>query len=145
VTFEGRQLIYGYTLINEQLPGEARDPYKSMSTLYDYRLGRDGITYRLYDRMLRNAHSADAPFSLEDFANGVQYYGITDNEMRKTEGTPFEAVSSFDDADPSRYLNPNLPFGGVNLPSAGLSFTLAEPGAAAPDGAQVKVYFSWER
>ncbi len=144
ITFEGRQLIYGYTLINEMLPGATRDPYKSMSTLYDFRLGREGITYRLYDRMLRNAHSADAPFALDDFPNGVQFWGIEDGEMRTTDGRPFKAVNHFDDADTSRYLNPHLPFGSASVPAAGLSFTLAEPGADAPPSAKVKVYFSWE-
>lgn len=145
LSFEGRQLIYGYTLINELLPGSERDPYKSMSTLYDFRLGREGISYRLYDRILRNAHSGDAPFALQDFPNGLQFYTIEDGEMKPSYGEPFKAVSSFDDADPSRYLNPHLPFGSANIPSAGLSFNLVEPGPQAPADAKVKVYFSWER
>ena len=145
IRFEGRQLIYGYTLINELLPGTARDPFKSMSTLYDYRLGPDGISYRLYDRMLRNAHSADAPFALDDFKNGIQFYAIEDGEINPSEGRDFKAVSSFSDRDPTRYMNPHLPFGGANLPAAGLNFDLARPAEQAPDAAKVKVYFSWDR
>ena len=144
VTFEGRQLLYGYTLINELLPGADRDPYKSMGTLYDYRLGRDGISYRLYDRMLRNAHSADAPFALDNFPNGLQFYGIENGEMRPTTGRDFAAVSSFSDRDPEQYQNPHLPFGSANIPSAGLNFDLARPGENAPEGAKVKVYFGWD-
>lgn len=145
VRYDGRQLLYGYTLINELLPGAARDPYKSMSTLYDYRLGREGISYRLYDRMLRNAHSADAPFALTEFANGLQFYAIEDGELRPDYGQAFSAVSSFSDRNPDQYQNPHLPFGSANIPNAGLNFELAEPGETAPDGAKVKVYFSWDR
>ena len=143
--FEGRQLLYGYTLINELLPGAARDPFKSMGTLYDYRLGRDGVSYRLYDRMLRNAHSADAPFALADFSNALQFYAIENGELRPASGRDFTGVSSFSDRAPASYLNPHLPFGSANIPAAGLNFDLAAPGSAAPDGAKVKVYFSWDR
>lgn len=143
--FEGRQLLYGFTLINEFLPGAARDPFKSMSTLYDFRLGPAGITYRLFDRFLRNEHSADAPFALEDFQNGMQFYHIENGEIVPAEGRDFSGVSSFSDRDPSLFQNPHLPFGSANIPSAGLNFNLAEPGATAPDGAKVKVYFSWDR
>ena len=145
LNFEGKQLIYGYTLSNEFLPGADREPYKSMSTLYDYRIGRDGISYRLYDRVLRNAHSADAPFALEDFANGLQFYKIEDGALVKDDGRDFTAVSSFSDNNPSDYLNPHLQFGSANIPNAGLNFQLAEPGTDAPDQAKVKVYFSWDR
>lgn len=143
--FEGRQLIYGYTLINEVLPGAAREPYKSMGTLYDFRLGPDGIIYRLYDRMLRNEHSADAPFALNAFPNGMQFYTVEDGEILPGSGRDFPAVNSFSDRDPSIYLNPHLPFGSANITSAGLNFTLAEPGSSAPEDAKVKVYFSWDR
>lgn len=145
ISYAGRQLMYGYTLGNEFLPGADREPYKSMSTLYDFRLGPNGISYRLYDRSLRNAHSADAPFALEDFANGIQFYRIEDDELVPADSIDFAAVSSFSDSDPSRYLNPHLPFGSANIPNAGLNFQLATPGEQAPTGAQVKVYFSWDR
>jgi bacillopeptidase F (M6 metalloprotease family) len=149
VTFQGRHLLYGYTLINELLPGEARDKYKSASSLFDIRVDKEGVSYRLYDRALRDAHSADAPFALEDFANGVQFWGVADRggqrELVPVRGEPFAAVPTFSDADPSRYLNPYLPFGSANIPNEGLSFQLAEPGDRAPDGARVKVYFTWDR
>jgi hypothetical protein len=54
-------------------------------------------------------------------------------------------VSTFSDSDPSRYLNPHLPFGGVEIPNEGLNFQLAEPGEEAPEEAKVKVYFTWDR
>tara|TARA_Y100000294_G_scaffold127489_1_gene119046 strand:- start:476 stop:1213 length:738 start_codon:yes stop_codon:yes gene_type:complete len=143
IGWNGKQLIYGYTLSNEFLPGADRDPYKSMSTLYNYRIGRDGVSFRLYDRILRNAHSADAPFALEDFDNGIQFYQIQSGELVQAEGQDFEAVSSFSDA--GDFLNPHLQFGSANIPNAGLNFQLAEPDDTAPDEAKVKVYFSWDR
>jgi M6 family metalloprotease-like protein len=144
--FDDKQLIYGYTLINEVLPGEERERYKAMSTLFDIRVGGGNLTYRLYDRRLRNAHSADAPFSLEPFENGLQFYGIgADSQIVPTRGVDFAAVSTFSDEDPSRYMNPHLPFGSAKIPSEGLNFQLAEPGAQAPGDAKVKVYFTWTR
>lgn len=145
VQWNGRELLYGYTLNNELLPGIEREQYKSMSTLFDFRIGQNGITYRLYDRVLRNAHSGDAPFALEDFPNGMQFYRVEDNELVLTGGRDFKAVSTFSDTDPSRYLNPHLPFGGANIPSEGLGFQLADPGPNAPVDARVKIYFTWER
>lgn len=146
VRFGDRQMIFGYTLSNELLPGLDREPYKSMSTLFDIRI-RDGvISYRLYDRLLRNGHSADAPFSLEDFPNGVQFYQVNhDNTLAPENGVDFNAVSAFSDRDPSRHMNPHLPFGSANVPNEGMSFELAEPGPDAPEGARVKVYFVWDR
>lgn len=145
VNYNGKQLIYGYTLNNEFLPGADRDPYKAMSTLYDFRLGRDGISYRLYDRVLRRDHSADAPFSLRPFENGEQFYGIRDGELVKTDGRDYPAVSTFSDREPGDYMNPHLPFGSANIPNAGLNFQLAEPGDDAPEAARVKVYFTWDK
>ncbi len=145
VSYDGKQLLYGYTLNNEFLPGADREPYKSMSTLYDFRLTRDGIQYRLYDRVLRQNHSADAPFSLQPFENGEQYYVIRDGELATKEGKDFAAVSTFSDREPGDYLNPHLPFGSASIPNAGLNFQLAEPGADAPEAAKVKIYFSWDK
>ncbi|MEX2367121.1 MAG: M6 family metalloprotease domain-containing protein [Pseudohongiellaceae bacterium] len=145
LSWNGRQLMYGYTLNDLFLPGEEREALKSMGTLFDFRLGGEGVSYRLYDRLLRNVHSADAPFALEDFDNGLQYYRIQDNTLIKDRGVDFRAVSSFSDRDPSRYLNPHLQFGSANIPDEGLSFDLAQPGENAPEKAKVKVYFSWDR
>ena len=146
VTFGGTHLKYSYALINELLPGEDRERYTSMSTMFDVRVGGGNISYRLYDRRLRTAHSADAPFSLQPFTNGLQFYGIgATNELVPTRGIDFEEVSTFSDETPSRYLNPHLPFGSANVPDEGLGFQLAAPGGQAPDGAKVKIYFTWDR
>ncbi len=143
VEWDGRQLMYGFTLINEYLPGEAREAYKSMGTMYDILLNREGLSYRLFDRLLRNAHSGDAPFSLQDFANGVELYGIEDGTLVLQETEPYPGVSSFSDSN--TYMNPHLPFGSASIPNSGLSFELAEPDSSAPEAAKVKIYFSWER
>ncbi len=143
INWEGRNLLYGFTLINEYLPGEAREAYKSMGTMYDLLLNRDGLSYRIFDRLLRNAHSGDAPFSLQDFENGVERYGIENGSLVLQETQSYRGVSRFSDSD--TYMNPHLPFGSANIPNSGLSFELAEPDASAPAAAKVKVYFSWER
>ena len=141
--WQGRQLLYGFTLINEVLPGADREAYKSMGSLYDIRLGRDGLSYRLYDRLLRNAHSGDAPFSLQDFDMGIQYYRIENDTLIADRSESFKAVSSFSDSQ--SYLNPMLQFGSANIPDEGLNFQLAWPDNTAPEAARVKVYFTWER
>ncbi|TXS90872.1 M6 family metalloprotease domain-containing protein [Parahaliea maris] len=143
--WEGRSLIYGYTLINELLPGPERDARKSGSTLFDLRI-RDGETqYRLYDRALRNLHSADAPFALEPFPNGVEIYQAEDGNMAVQTTRPHSAVSRFTDARPNRYLNPHLPFGGAAIPEAGFSYALEPVGDEAPDGTRVKVNYHWRK
>lgn len=145
-SYNGRPLMFGYALANELLPGEARQARKSMSTLYDIRLTRGVVSYRFNDRLIRNQHSADAPFSLTPFENGLQFYGVgAGGSMTPARGVSFGAVRSFSDASPSRYMNPHLPFGSANIPSEGLNFQLAEPGPQAPAGSKVKVYFTWDR
>lgn len=145
LSWEERPLIYGYTLINELLPGPERSARKASSTLFDLRI-RDGQTeYRLYDRVLRNYHSADAPFALEPFAAGVEIYRPEDGVMTRTSARPFPAVSGFSDARPNRYLNPHLPFGGAAIPEEGFSFQLRAPDdeAGGPAGARVRLDYRW--
>jgi immune inhibitor A len=143
LSWDGRQLLYGYTLLNELLPGDARERYKGAGTLFDLRL-RDGQTqYRLYDRLLRNLHSADAPFALEPFADGLEIYRAEDGVMTRASARPFPPVSEFSDARPNRYQNPHLPFGGASIPEAGFSYRLLPPGEAAPPGARVGIAWRW--
>ena len=100
--------MYGYTLINDLLPGADRLKYKGVSTLFDLRI-RNGITeYRLYDRVLRNRHSGDAPFALKPLTNGTSVYGIQTTDGCKN-STAYPPVSEFSDARPNRYLNPSFP------------------------------------
>ncbi|MDG1164159.1 MAG: immune inhibitor A [Porticoccaceae bacterium] len=143
LSWNGRQLMYGYTLINQLLPGRDRLKYKGVSTLFDLRIRNGETQYRLYDRALRNRHSADAPFSLEPFDNGVVLWGIKDGEMVVESKESFPAVSTFTDARPNRYQNPKLPFGGADIPEAGLNFILLQPGPNAPKSARAKVVIDW--
>jgi len=146
LSWNERPLLYSFTLNNEYLPGAAREVFKSMGSLFDYRVNRDGsLSYRLNDRLLRSNHSGDAPFALADFPNGVEFYGNRDNKLVPLRSTPYITTSSFSDSDPSRWLNPHLPFGSAAVPNEGLNFQLAEPGPQAPEAAKVKVYFNWDR
>ncbi len=141
--WQGRPFRYSFTLINEVLPGIDRQAYKSMGSLYDIRLGREGLSYRLYDRVLRNVHSGDAPFSLENFDDGLRFYRIENDTIVLDRVSPFSAVDRFSDSE--SYMNPLLQFGSANIPNEGLNFQLALPDDSAPVEAKVKVYFSWER
>lgn len=143
LNWEGRPFRYSFTLINEVLPGADRQLYKSMGSLYDIRLQREGLSYRLYDRVLRNVHSGDAPFALEKFDDGLRFYRIENDTIMLDRVSAFSAVDSFSDSE--SYMNPMLQFGSANIPNEGLNFQLAVPDATAPAEAEVKVYFTWER
>ena len=143
LSWDGRPLMYGYTIINEFLPGPERRARKSGGSLFDLRI-RDGQTqYRLYDRALRGMHSADAPFAIEDYADGLEVYRPRDGIMSRESASPFAAVSAFTDERPNRYQSPTLPFGGADIPEAGFSYTLEPPEPRAPEGSVVRVDFRW--
>ncbi len=143
LSWNGRSLMYNYAIINEFLPGPERRARKSGRSLFDLRI-RDGQTqYRLYDRGLRGMHSADAPFAVEEFGNGLEFYRAQDGVMTRQSVTPFAAVSEFSDARPNRYQNPTLPFGGADIPEVGFSYTLERPGPRAPAGSVVRVDYRW--
>jgi bacillopeptidase F (M6 metalloprotease family) len=142
-TWEGRTLTYGYTIINEWLPGPERLSRKGAGSAYDLRI-RDGKSqYRLYDRALRNYHSADAPFALEPFPGGLEFYEIENGQVTLKEALPFAPVSSFSDARPNRYQNPQLPFGGASIPQAGFSYQLEPPEESDPTGSRVRIRYRW--
>jgi bacillopeptidase F (M6 metalloprotease family) len=143
LSWNQRKLMFGYTLVNELLPGAERRAHKSAGTLFDLRI-RDGQTqYRLYDRVLRNRHSADAPFALSDFSQGIVTYRPSKGVMQAVQEKAFPAVRRFDDTPPNRYLSPRLPFGGADIPAAGFSYELAPAKAAAPSGSRVVVKYRW--
>ena len=143
LSWDGRTLMYGYTIINEFLPGPERRSRKSGGSLFDLRI-RDGQTeYRLYDRALRGMHSADAPFAVEVFSDGVEFYRAQDGVMTRQSASPFAAVSEFTDNRPNRYQNPRLPFGGADIREEGFSYTLKQPDHRAPEGSEVRLDFRW--
>lgn len=142
--YRGRPLLYGFTLINELLPGAARQQYKAASSFYDMQPRAGQPFYRLYDRLLRNRHSADAPFALTPFAEGIQHWQLDDNGAVVTERSqPFAAVSQFDGREPQRYLNPKLPYGSAALPSIPFSFKLLPSTELDPPGSVINVQFQW--
>lgn len=143
VSWNDRKMTYGYTIINEWLPGKERRARKSAGAAYDLRIRNGESQFRLYDRALRNYHSADAPFALHGFANGVEFYAIEDGKMSLKEAKPFAPVNHFTDAEPNRYQNPKLPFGGANIPPLGFSYQLVPPGEHAPAGAKVGISYKW--
>ncbi|MEH6589557.1 MAG: M6 family metalloprotease domain-containing protein [Halioglobus sp.] len=143
LSWNNRALMYGYNIANELLPGPARQARKSASTLFDLRIREGKTYYRLYDRVLRNHHSADAPFAVTDFANGIEFYRGEGGQMQRQSVRAFAPVSSFTDADPSRYLNPKLPFGSADIPSVGFSYKLEAPEKSAPSDSRVKVNYQW--
>jgi immune inhibitor A len=141
VSWDDRKLMYGYTIINELLPGPERRARKGTSTLFDLRIREGKTRYRLYDRILRGMHSADAPFAIEPFERGTEIYKPVNGEMTARGATAFAPVSEFSDARPNRYLSPKLPFGGADIPEAGFSYKLRKP--AAGGAAKVIVDYRW--
>jgi hypothetical protein len=143
LSWDGRTLMYGYSIINDFLPGPERRTRKSGGSLFDLRI-RDGQTeYRLYDRALRGMHSADAPFAVDEFPDGVEFYRAEDGVMTRQSASPFAAVREFTDARPNRYQNPRLPFGGADIPEEGFSYRLEPPDPSAPEGSVVRLDFRW--
>lgn len=144
ISWENRPLTYGYTIVNELLPGPERLARKGASTLFDLRLRNGKTQFRLYDRILRNRHSADAPFALDAFANGVEFYSEVDGELRKQDVRAFTPVSEFTDAMPNRYQNPHMPFGSADIPESGFSYKLKPPGRRAPEGSRVRIDYRFK-
>jgi len=113
--------------------------------MFDYRI-QDGKTiYRLNDRSLRNRHSADAPFSVEPFENGIEHYELKNGELSFISATPYSSVNSFSDSHSNRYQNPKLPFGGVDIPELGFSYSLKSVDKSAPKGSKIKIEYNWKK
>jgi len=141
--WDGRPLMYSYTIMNEFLPGPERRAQLGGGSLFDLRL-RDGRTeYRLYDRVLRRMHSADAPFAVDDFVSGIEVYRARGSALTPVSAQRFPAVREFTDDRPNRYQSPRLPFGGADIPTVGFGYVLESPGSDAPDGSVVRVDYRW--
>lgn len=93
--------------------------------------------------MLRNLHSGDAPFSVDDFTHGVEFYRGVDGKLVRYDSRAHASVSEFTDARPNRYQNPKLPFGGADIPEEGFSYKLVAPGDRAPAGSRVRIDYNW--
>jgi len=141
---DDRRLMYSYQVINELLPGPDREGVQRTGELLDTKRRKGVLTYRLRDRSLRHLHSYDAPFSLRPFDDGVILYDVGDDGLNRASSRPHPATARFSDPDGRRWLNPNLFFGGVQVPDERFSFELAQPREGAPAGARVKVWLLWE-
>ncbi len=139
----GKPLLFGYARSNAHLPGD-RERFAAAGELLDVRPGKTP-RYRLRDRSLRYVHTLDAPFALEPFAGGVEHYRLRDGRLEKVGAVAHPAVRTFSDADRRRWLNPKLPFGGVDVPAMGFGFELAAPKPSAPAPARVKLYMTFDR
>ncbi|MEE2636429.1 MAG: immune inhibitor A domain-containing protein [Acidobacteriota bacterium] len=142
--WDERPLMYSYTIINEYLPGPERRARLGGGSLFDLRI-RDGRTeYRLYDRVLRRLHSADAAFAVDDFVAGLEVYRARDGVLTPVSTQRFPAVREFTDVRPNRYQSPRLPFGGADIPSVGFGYVLESPDSDAPEGSVVRVDYHWQ-
>ncbi len=141
---DGKKGKYVYEYI-DLLPGEAREPWRKVGELVDFRKRDGAITWRLRDRSLRYLHTFDAPFAVEPFADGLVVQSVEDGAITDIERHDHPAFSHFSDEDPARWLNPHLPFGGVAVPQVGLSWDVAAPAEDAPPGTAATVRIAWTR
>jgi len=143
VEFDGKPLQYSYQVYNELLPGPAREAVSTTGELLDTRSRKGVVSYRLRDRSLRSLHTKDAPFSAEPFADAIIDYVINKSGLVKSGSRDVAAVATFSDADPKKHLNAKLPFGGVALPTAGLSLEVMPKKVDAEGNTQVQVQVRW--
>ena len=112
---------FGYEVVNTLLPGAARAPFALVSELYDYREVKGELRWSLRDRALRSLHLLDAPFSSEPFEGGQRTFDVVEGRLVESAARAHPAVARFSDREGARWLNPHLRFGGVEVPSYGLS------------------------
>lgn len=144
LTADGKPLMYSYRVINEVLPGPERDRLQRAGELIDDRVRQGKRTFRLRDRSLRHLHTYDAPFALAPFEEGVEVYDVGPDGLRRATSSALPATDRFSDSDRARWLNGNLPFGGVEVPDERFSFQLTQPKEGAPKGARVKVWLLFD-
>lgn len=130
--------MFGYEVINTLLPGEPRAPYLLVSELYDFKQVKGSLVWSLRNRALRSLHMLDAPFSSSPFEGGLEYLDVTDGSLKVRASHAHPAVSHFSDTPSERWLNPHLRFGGVEVPSYGLSLDFSDQAR----GVEVKVSWS---
>ncbi len=142
IEIDGAKALYREEFKNI-LPGAATAGLVPVEELFDYRKRKGEITWRMYDRGLRNLHTFDNPFSPEPFEDGRVFYKVEDDALAEVARTAHPAVTSFSDADAPRWLNPKLHFGGVVVPTEGLSWEVSAPAEDAPAGTEATIKLSW--
>lgn len=133
--FLAKTPMYVYEVINRLLPGEQRESFIKASELFDFKLRKKELIWSLQDRLLRTLHLYDAPFSSTPFAEGIEYLKIEGLELKSYQMIPHPARSRFSDQE--TWLNPHLRFGGVAVPSYGLTLDFIDIKGG------VKVDVSW--
>ena len=129
--------------IRDLLPGPDKDAWLGAGELYDSRTRGGELSYRLRDRSLRYVHTLDAPFHWEPYPDQVRTYTVEGDQLVPGATTPAPAHAVFSDTEEGRWMNPNLPFDGADVPAYGFSFEVSEPGEGAPLGAAAKVTLRW--
>lgn len=137
--FEAKTPMFNYEVINTLLPGEPREPYLLVSELYDFKKVKDEFVWSLRNRALRSLHMLDAPFSSRPFEGGLEYLELNEGTLKVRERYTHPAVSHFSDENTTRWQNPHLRFGGVEVPSYGLNLDFND----LEHGVEVKV--SWSK
>jgi bacillopeptidase F (M6 metalloprotease family) len=145
IEVDGKPLRYSYEVYNELLPGKAREAVSRAGELFDTRKKDNVVSWRLRDRALRSLHTKDAPLSAEPFENAVKSYKVTKDGLVPNGTQTYAAQSTFTDKDPARYLNKKLPFGGVALPSEGLSLKVSPTRKDDAGHTLVDVELTWEK
>lgn len=145
IEIDGRKLRYSYEIYNEVLPGEARLAFAPVSELLDTRKRKDKLSYRLRDRSLRHLHTKDAPFSADVFKDGLQFFKVGKTGLEPVSSADYPASPSFNDEKPGQHLNAKLPFGGVVLPTEGLSLVVKPSSKDEAGHTQVKLHLDWAK
>ena len=125
-----------YEIINRLLPGPERQALIKAGELFDFKISKNKTVWRLRDRSLRTYHLYDAPFSSKTFADGIEVFRIRESGLERIKQIPHPVRSQFKDQE--TWLNPNLRFGGVDVPKYNLNLEFIDQ----KDGAIVKV--RWE-
>lgn len=142
VARDGKYFKNGYE-IRDILPGPDKDAWLGAGELYDYRSRKGELSYRLKDRGLRYVHTLDSPFHWEAYEGWATFYTVDDESLTTDSSRPAPATAVFDDSEQGRWMNPDLKFGGVDVPEYGFSFEVMAPGEKAPRGAVAKVVIKW--
>jgi hypothetical protein len=111
--------MYSYEVVNTLLPGIARDPYLRVGELYDFRVRKGKTTWSLRNRSIRSLHLLDAPFSSTPFVGGLEHLEVKEGELHVRHRQSHPAITTFDDRQ--SWQNSHLRFGGVKVPSYGLT------------------------
>jgi immune inhibitor A len=143
IRHQDKQAKFVYEIINELLPGKARDPYIAVSELYDYKKVKGKLQWRLKNRSLRSLHLKDAPFNSQKRV-GLTFYDVTQDKLSQIQQDFIPPVTEFNDLQKQRWQNPHLRFGGVQVPPYGLKIKFTPPLSDKKTQAKSWVEIQWK-